>query len=141
MGALLNGAREMEKTNMARFQEAMQNTASGASAYTQQSPQFIPVPVPQSQAKEAKPDVVEELMKKMFMRKVMAKFFGAENEDEDDDDKFAEMLFFSKQKNRNRFKRQSDLYELGDRLSGKLMEQKEETMEKMGNWTCVLREL
>ena len=75
---------------------------------------FIPVPVPQSQAKEAKPDVVEELMKKMFMRKVMAKFFGAENEDEDDDDKddffgvdddekFAEMLFFSKQKNRNRF--------------------------------------
>merc|ERR1711976_691172 len=142
--ALLNGAREMEKTNMARFQEVMktmQNTASGASAYTQQSPQFIPVPVPQSQAKEAKPDVVEELMKKMFMRKVMAKFFGAENEDEDDDDKDAEMLFFSKQKNRNRFKRQSDLYELGDRLSGKLMEQKEETMEKMGNWTCVLREL
>ena len=43
--ALLNGAREMEKTNMARFQEVMktmQNTASGASAYTQQSPQFIP---------------------------------------------------------------------------------------------------
>ena len=38
---------------------------------------FIPVPVPQSQAKEAKPDVVEELMKKMFMRKVMAKFFGS----------------------------------------------------------------
>ena len=33
------------------------------------------------------------------------------------------------------------MYELGDRLSGKLMEQKEETMEKMGNWTCVLREL
>merc|ERR1712227_749579 len=89
--------------------KTMQNTASGASAYTQQSPQFIPVPVPQSQAKEAKPDVVEELMRKMFMRKVMAKFFG--------DEKFAEMLFFSKQKNRNRFKRQSDLYELGDRLS------------------------
>ena len=43
--ALLSGAREMEKTNMARFQEVMktmQNTASGASAYTQQSPQFIP---------------------------------------------------------------------------------------------------
>merc|ERR1712002_857933 len=86
------------------------------------------------------------------MRKVMAKFFGAENEDDeedndsdffgvDDDEKFAEMLFFSKQKNRNRFKRQSDLYELGDRLSGKLMEQKEETMEKMGNWTCVLQNL
>jgi hypothetical protein len=85
----------------------------------------------------------------------MAKFFGDANEDDDDDDqdtddffgvedeeKFAEMLLFSKNKNnRNRFKRQSDLYELGDRLSEKLMEQKEETMEKMGNWTCVLREL
>merc|ERR1712193_335507 len=105
--------------------KTMQNTAAGVSTYQQPSPQFIPVPVPQE--KEAKPDVVEELMKKMFMRKVMAKFFGAENEDEDDDDKddffgvdddekFAEMLFFSKQKNRNRFKRQSDLYELGDRL-------------------------
>merc|ERR1712154_645719 len=91
--------------------------------------------------------------KKMFMRKVMAKFFGdaddsdADDQDSDDffgvedDEKFAEMLFFSKNKNRNRFKRQSDLYELGDRLSEKLTEQKEETMEQMGNWTCVLREL
>ena len=37
------------------------------------------VPIPQSEAKESKPDVVEELMKKMFMRKVMAKFFGDAN--------------------------------------------------------------
>ena len=38
-------------------------------------------------------------------------------------------------------RRQSDLYELGDRLSEKLMEQKEEMMVKMGNWSCVLKEL
>merc|ERR1719203_1936278 len=160
--ALLNGASEMEKTNMYRFQEVMKTmgaTAAGSTGglgqFQQSKPQYIPVPIPQSEAKESKPDVVEELMKKMFMRKVMAKFFGDANEDDDDDDqdtddffgveddeKFAEMLFFSKNKNnRNRFKRQSDLYELGDRLSEKLMEQKEETMEKMGNWTCVLREL
>ena len=49
------------------------------------------------------------------MRKVMAKFFGdaddsdADDQDSDDffgvedDEKFAEMLFFSKNKNRNRF--------------------------------------
>jgi hypothetical protein len=178
--ALLNGASEMEKTNMYRFQEVMKTmgaTAAGSTGglgqFQQSKPQYIPVPIPQSEAKESKPDVVEELMKKMFMRKVMAKFFGDANEDDDnddqdtddffgveDDEKFAEMLFFSKNKNnRNRFsraagtnedvrigphhimKRQSDLYELGDRLSEKLMEQKEETMEKMGNWTCVLREL
>ena len=40
---------------------------------------FFSVPIPQSEAKESKPDVVEELMKKMFMRKVMAKFFGDAN--------------------------------------------------------------
>ena len=45
--ALLNGAREMEKTNMARFQEVMrtmQNSASGVSgtSFQQSSPQFIP---------------------------------------------------------------------------------------------------
>ena len=39
---------------------------------------FFSVPIP-SEAKESKPDVVEELMKKMFMRKVMAKFFGDAN--------------------------------------------------------------
>merc|ERR1711981_48925 len=56
--ALLNGAREMEKTNMARFQEVMrtmQNSASGVSGspFQQSSPQFIPVPIPQSQPKES----------------------------------------------------------------------------------------
>ena len=59
----------MEKTNMARFQEVMrtmQNSASGVSGFQQSSPQFIPVPIPQSQPKESEPDVVEELMKKMI---------------------------------------------------------------------------
>lgn len=86
------------------------------------------------------------------MRKVMAKFFGDENENDDDDDsdsdffgvdddeKFAEMLFFSKNKNnRNRFKRQSDLYELGDRLSGKLMDKRKKQWKKweIGPVFCV----
>ena len=38
-------------------------------------------------------------------------------------------------------KRQSDLYELGDRLSEKLMVQREEMKEKMGNWSCIMQEL
>ena len=33
------------------------------------------------------------------------------------------------------------MYELGDRLSEKLMEQKAEMTAKLGNWSCVLREL
>jgi len=161
--ALLNGAREMEKKNMERFQEVMrtmQQTASGNgfSGNAQQTPNYVPVPYPFPQTSsrtDSKPDLVEELMKKMFMRKVMAKFSDRSDQDNDDDDddssdffgidddeKFAEMLFFGKKSgNRNRFRRQSDLYELGDRLSGKLMEQKAEMNAKMGNWTCILREL
>lgn len=33
------------------------------------------------------------------------------------------------------------MYELGDRLAEKLMEQKIEMQYKMGNWSCVLQEL
>ena len=110
----------MEVKNMARFQEvmkSMQQTASGNLQYNSQpqNPNYVPIPIPfpQSQSAPSKPDVVEELMKKMFMRKVMAKFFDQKDDQEDEDDqddffgvdddeKFAEMLFFSKNK-RNRF--------------------------------------
>ena len=88
-----------------------------SSSQSQPQPNYvpIPIPIPQSQKSERKPDVIEELMKKMFMRKVMQKFFDQRNEENDDegdgddffgvedDEKFAEMLFFSKNKNRNRF--------------------------------------
>jgi len=47
----------------------------------------------------------------------------------------------SQQSTRGRYKRQSDLYELGDRLSEKLMVQREEMKEKMGNWSCIMQEL
>merc|ERR1712062_797623 len=95
---------------------------------------------------------VEELMKKLFVRKVMKRFFDKKEEERDQSDslddffglsedyeKFAEMLFLSK--NGNRFRRQSDLYELGDRLSEKLQLQKAEMNYKMGNMACVLKEL
>ena len=114
----------MEAANMARFQDvmkSMQNTASGGPIQYQQyqssNPSYVPIPIPfpqQSQAQKSEPDVIEELMKKMFMRKVMKKFFDQKDDDDDDEDsddffgteddeKFAEMLFFSKNKNRNRF--------------------------------------
>merc|ERR1712020_767422 len=69
--ALLNGAREMEKKNMERFQEVMrtmQQTASGNgfSGNAQQTPNYVPVPYPFPQTSsrtDSKPDLVEELMK------------------------------------------------------------------------------
>merc|ERR1739847_193582 len=67
--ALLNGARDTEQKNVAKFQE---------------------------------------IMKRMFLRKVMNKFFDKKDDDDDDDDddffgidddeKFAELLFFNKNK-------------------------------------------
>merc|ERR1719491_2100006 len=76
----------------------MGSTAAGSSGglgqFQQSQPQYIPVPIPQSEAKESKPDVVEELMKKMFMRKVMAKFFGDANEDDEDDDQGEKEILF-----------------------------------------------
>jgi len=154
--ALLNGARETEQKNVAKFQEVMKSI-QGNSQYSTGANSYVPIPVP-VQKPQATVDPVEEIMRKMFLRKVMNKFFDKkdDNDDDDDDDffgidddeKFAELLFFNKNKrqannanNRGRYKRQSDLYELGDRLSEKLMEQKEEMKAKMGNWSCVMKEL
>jgi hypothetical protein len=39
-------------------------STGGLGQFQQSKPQYIPVPIPQSEAKESKPDVVEELMKK-----------------------------------------------------------------------------
>lgn len=74
---------------------------------------YFPIPVPFTQPAPAAPqtDMVTEMMKKMFMRNMMSKYFkGQKNDDDDDDDfdeddflgsdaKFAEMLFFNNNKN------------------------------------------
>jgi hypothetical protein len=157
--ALLNGARDMESVNVARFQNLMKNVQSGNVPGAAQS-SYIPIPVPIKQQQQAA-DPVDEIMRKLFLRKIIDKFSEKDRDDDDDDDDFfniedgdfAELFFTKKSRglpadaglNRRtttgRYKRQSDLYELGDRLSEKLMEQKEEMKMKMGNMTCVLKEL
>lgn len=158
--ALLNGARDMESVNVARFQNLMKNVQSGNVPGAAQS-SYIPIPVPVKQQQQTA-DPVDEIMRKLFLRKIIDKFSEKDRvaDDDDDDDffniedgDFAELFFTKKSRglpadaglNRRttagRYKRQSDLYELGDRLSEKLMEQKEEMKMKMGNMTCVLKEL
>ena len=107
----------MEEKNMARFQEVMrtmQQSASGSLQVGQQATtNYVPVPFPFPQAQEKESDAVEELMKKLFVRKVMKRFFDKKEEERDqsdslddffglseDDEKFAEMLFLSKNGNR-----------------------------------------
>merc|ERR1711874_712880 len=136
--ALLNGARDMESVNVGRFQNLMKNVQAGNVPGAAQS-SYIPIPVPVKQQQQTA-DPVDEIM-----RKIIDKFSEKDRDDDDDDDffniedgDFAELFFTKKSRglpadaglNRRttagRYKRQSDLYELGDRLSEKLMEQKEE---------------
>merc|ERR1712110_1209024 len=114
--ALLNGARETEQKNVAKFQEVMKSI-QGNSQYSTGANSYVPIPVP-VQKPQATVDPVEEIMRKMFLRKVMNKFFDKNKRQANNAN------------NRGRYKRQSDLYELGDRLSEKLMEQKEEIKPK-----------
>merc|ERR1712079_707606 len=59
--ALLNGARDMESVNMARFQNLMKNVQSGNVPGAAQS-SYIPIPVPVKQQQQTA-DPVDENMK------------------------------------------------------------------------------
>merc|ERR1711863_94128 len=97
------------------------------------------------------------MFKKMMMKMMMKKMFKQEMDD-DNDSPFGSMgatkysgmggddsqyKFFEKMmKSMNRNKRATDdLFELGDRLTEKLKEETVEMQAKLGNASCVLKEL
>merc|ERR1712001_739126 len=99
--ALLNGARDMESVNVARFQNLMKNVQSGNVPGAAQS-SYIPIPVKQQQQTA---DPVDEIMRKLFLRKIIDKFSEKDRvaDDDDDDDffniedgDFAELFFTKK---------------------------------------------
>ena len=77
-----------------------------------QTPNYVPIPITFPQTQEKETDAVDELMKKLFVRKVMKRFFDKKEEERDqddlddffglsdDDEKFAEMLFAGGTRNR-----------------------------------------
>jgi len=99
----------------------------------------------------------DNMMKKMFMKMMMKKMFHTHENEEDvespfgnmgskkygmDDDNSQYKLFENLMKSMNRNKRAADdLFELGDRLTEKLQQKTEEMKAKMGNASCVLKEL
>merc|ERR1712095_2412 len=99
----------------------------------------------------------DNMMKKMFMKMMMKKMFHThEKEDEDespfgnmgvkkysmDDDNSRYKLCESLMKSMSRNKRAADdLFELGDRLTEKLQQETVEMQAKLGNASCVLKEL
>ena len=76
----------------------------GNSQYSTGGNTYVPIPVQKTEPAAADP--IEEIMRKMFLRKVMNKFFDKKDDSDEDDDffgidddeKFAELLFFNKNK-------------------------------------------
>ena len=102
--ALLNGARDTEQKNVAKFQEVMKSIQGNSQYSTGGGNTYVPIPVQKTEPAAADP--IEEIMRKMFLRKVMNKFFDKKDDSDEDDDffgidddeKFAELLFFNKNK-------------------------------------------
>jgi len=99
----------------------------------------------------------DNMMKKMFMKMMMKKMFHTHDNEDDNESPFGNMgskkygmdddnsqykLFENLMKSMSRTKRAADdLFELGDRLTEKLQQKTEEMKAKMGNASCVLKEL
>merc|ERR1712045_532161 len=98
-------------------------------------------------------DFMEKMMKMMMMKKMMKKMHGGSHDSDDhdqyemmekmmrnsnnDDDMFGMQKMF---KNQNRYKRDTDLYDLGDKLVEKLEMAKDAFQAKAGNISCYLQE-
>merc|ERR1712020_161615 len=94
------------------------------------------------------------MMKKMFMKMMMKKMFQDKESDEspfgnmgsmkygqeDNQDQYKFFQNMMKAMNRNK-RATDDLFELGDRLTDKLKQETEEWQAKLGNASCVLKEL
>ena len=63
----------MESVNVARFQNLMKNVQSGNVPGAAQS-SYIPIPVPIKQQQQQAADPVDEIMRKLFLRKIIDKF-------------------------------------------------------------------
>merc|ERR1712088_408876 len=108
--AMLKGMEDKHENNMYNMYKSMGQHRSG--------PQIHVVPV---QTQNSDSDFMEKMMKMMMMKKMMQKMF--------------EMF-----KNQNRYKRDTDLYDLGDKLVEKLEMAKDAFQAKAGNISCYLQE-
>merc|ERR1712213_190835 len=144
--ALLESSEDLKTMKLFKAMSMMQK------GHTQQS-QVAPIQLVLGQQQAPQ----DNMMKKMFMKMMMKKMFHThENEDDNespfgnmgskkygmDDDSSQYKLFENLMKSMNRNKRAADdLFELGDRLTEKLQQKTEEMKAKMGNASCVLKEL
>merc|ERR1719410_728370 len=85
------------------------------------------------QTQNSDSDFMEKMMKMMMMKKMM-------RNSNNDDDMSGMQKMFELFKNQNRYKRDTDLYDLGDKLVEKLEMAKDAFQAKAGNISCYLQE-
>merc|ERR1719367_1890284 len=143
--AMLKGMEDKHENNMYNMFKSMGEHRSG--------PQIHVVPV---QTQNSDSDFMEKMMKMMMMKKMMKKMHGGSHDSDDhdqyemmekmmrssnnDDDMSGMQKMFELFKNQNRYKRDTDLYDLGDKLVEKLEMAKDAFQAKAGNISCKLQE-
>merc|ERR1712223_1604225 len=144
--ALLEGAEDLKTMKMFKAMSVL-----GGQQYNQQA-QAPPIQLVLGQQQAPQ----DNMMKKMFMKMMMKKMFqdkesdespfgnmgsmkyGQENQDNQDQYKFFQNMMQAMNRNK---RATDDLFELGDRLTDKLKQETEEWQAKLGNASCVLKEL
>jgi len=141
--ALLESSEDLKTMKLFKAMSMMQK------GHTQQS-QVAPIQLVLGQQQAPQ----DNMMKKMFMKMMMKKMFQDKEADEspfgnmgsmkygqeDNQDQYKFFQNMMKAMNRNK-RATDDLFELGDRLTDKLKQETEEWQAKLGNASCVLKEL
>jgi len=145
--ALLEGAEDLKTMKMFKAMSVL-----GGQQYNQQS-QASPIQLVLGQQQAPQ----DNMMKNMFMKMMIKKMFKEENRNVDEspfgnmgsmkygeNDNQDQYKFFQnmmKAMNSRAKRATDDLFELGDRLTDKLKQETEEWQAKLGNASCVLKEL
>jgi len=145
--ALLEGAEDLKTMKMFKAMSVL-----GGQQYNQQS-QAAPIQLVLGQQQAPQ----DNMMKNMFMKMMIKKMFKEENRNVDEspfgnmgsmkygeNDNQDQYKFFQnmmKAMNSRAKRATDDLFELGDRLTDKLKQETEEWQAKLGNASCVLKEL
>merc|ERR1719328_267578 len=140
--ALLEGAEDLKTMKMFKAMSVL-----GGQQYNQQS-QNAPIQLVLGQQQAPQDNMMKMMMMKMFQeenRNVDESPFGnmgsmkyGENDNQDQYKFFQNMM---KAMNSRAKRATDDLFELGDRLTDKLKQETEEWQAKLGNASCVLKEL
>lgn len=145
--ALLDGSAKVEKETIAQLKDAL-----GIQEFAPKTPFAVPYVLPYQFAPNQKgsddDDLLAESIKKAFFKKMTKRLFKNVDFDADDDDDKNEKVKRQRRDDDDEEDKEEeqaiaapDIYDLGDRLTSKLADQKAAFAAKLGNYSCILQEL